>query len=430
MTAGTSPPQLQRELGVLGATMMGLGSIVGTGVFVSIGIAAGIAGPAVILAIAIGAVVATCNGLNSAQLAANHAVSGGSYEYGYKYLNPSLGFTAGWMFLLAKTASAATAALGFAGYLLNATGLYGRGFLIPTALAAAILMTLIVLSGIRRSNRVNIAIVSVSLLSLIFFVLICLPRATEVGTENLTPFFKGSPATVLQASALMFVAYTGYGRIATLGEEAREPRKTIPIAMIVSLGVTMLLYMAVATVGIGAVGTEILGKATQAQAAPLEVAVRSVAGSRGAAILSIGAIAAMLGVLLNLILGLSRVLLAMGRRRDMPRILARLNRQGTTPDLAVVVVGIAIALLVLLGNVKTTWSFSAFNVLIYYAITNLAALKMPDSERLYPKWIAWAGLGSCLFLAFWVEPQIWQMGLGLIVAGLIWYQVRQRVREL
>ncbi|MEW5859238.1 MAG: APC family permease [Cyanobacteriota bacterium] len=428
MTAKTSPPHLKRELGVLGATMMGLGSIVGTGVFVSIGIAAGIAGPAVILAIAIGAVVATCNGLNSAQLAANHAVSGGSYEYGYKYLNPSLGFTAGWMFLLAKTASAATAALGFAGYLLNSTGLYGRGFLIPTALAAAILMTLIVLSGIRRSNRANIVIVSVTLLSLIFFVLVCLPRATEVGTENLTPFFTGSPATVLQASALMFVAYTGYGRIATMGEEAREPRKTIPQAMIVSLVVTMLLYMAVATVGIGAVGTEILGKATQAQAAPLEVAVRSVAGSRGATILSIGAIAAMLGVLLNLILGLSRVLLAMGRRRDMPRILARLNRQGTAPDLAVVVVGIAIALLVLVGNVKTTWSFSAFNVLIYYAITNLAALKLPKSERLYPKWIAWTGLGSCLFLAFWVEPQIWQIGLGLIVAGLIWHKFRQRVR--
>ncbi|MFE1748207.1 APC family permease [Coleofasciculus sp. H7-2] len=429
MSAKTSPPQMKRELGVLGATMMGLGSIVGTGVFVSIGIAAGIAGPAVILAIAIGAIVATCNGLNSAQLAANHAVSGGSYEYGYKYLNPSLGFTAGWMFLLAKTASAATAALGFAGYLLNATGLYGRGFLIPTALAAAILMTLIVLSGIRRSNRANIVIVSVTLLSLIFFVLVCLPRATEVGQENLTPFFTGSPATVLQASALMFVAYTGYGRIATLGEEAREPRKTIPQAIIISLVVTMLLYMAVATVGIGAVGTEILGKAAQAQAAPLEVAVRSVAGSRGATILSIGAIAAMLGVLLNLILGLSRVLLAMGRRRDMPRILARLNRQGTTPDLAVVVVGIAIALLVLLGNIKTTWSFSAFNVLIYYAITNLAALKLPESERLYPKWIAWTGLGSCLFLAFWVEPQIWQIGLGLIVAGLIWHKVRQRVRK-
>ena len=108
MTVRTPHPQLKRELGVLGATLMGLGSIVGTGVFVSIGIAAGIAGPAVILAIAIGALVATCNGLNSAQLAANHPVSGGTYEYGYKYLTPWLGFTAGWMFLLAKTASAAS----------------------------------------------------------------------------------------------------------------------------------------------------------------------------------------------------------------------------------------------------------------------------------------------------------------------------------
>ena len=117
---------LKRELGIFGATLMGLGSIVGTGVFVSIGIAAEIAGPGVIVAVAIAALVAVCNGLNSAQLAANHPVSGGTYEYGYKYLNPWLGFTAGWIFLLAKTASAATAALGFAGYFLNAVGVADR----------------------------------------------------------------------------------------------------------------------------------------------------------------------------------------------------------------------------------------------------------------------------------------------------------------
>ncbi|MBD0311124.1 MAG: amino acid permease, partial [Microcoleus sp. T1-bin1] len=151
-----------------------------------------------------------------------------------------------------------------------------------------------------------------------------------------------------------------------------------------------------------------------------------VGGSGGAFVLAIGAMTAMLGVLLNLILGLSRVLLAMGRRRDMPRVLARLNQQGTTPHWAVLVVGIAIALLVLLGNVKTTWSFSAFNVLIYYAITNLAALRLPPQERLYPQWVCWLGLGSCLFLAFWVESSIWQVGLGLIVAGLIWHAIRQR----
>jgi APA family basic amino acid/polyamine antiporter len=427
MTVRTPHPQLKRELGVLGATLMGLGSIVGTGVFVSIGIAAGIAGPAVILAVAIGAIVATCNGLNSAQLAATHAVSGGTYEYGYKYLTPWLGFTAGWMFLLAKTASAATAALGFAGYLLNVTGLSST-LVVPTAMFAVVILTLIVLTGIRRSNTANMVIVSVTLLSLAFFILTCLPRAATVGVDNLTPFFTGDLGTVLHASALMFVAYTGYGRIATMGEEAREPRKTIPQAMIVCLVLTMLLYMSVAAVSIGAVGADVLGNATgQTKAAPLEVAVRSVAGAGGAVVLAIGAMTAMLGVLLNLILGLSRVLLAMGRRRDMPRILARLNQQQTTPYWAVLVVGVAIAFLVLLGNVKTTWSFSAFNVLIYYAITNLAALRLPPQERLYPQWVGWLGLGSCLFLAFWLESSIWQLGLGLIVAGLIWHAIRQRV---
>ncbi|MBE9037599.1 APC family permease [aff. Roholtiella sp. LEGE 12411] len=427
MSFTNSPSQLKRELGVIGATLMGLGSIVGTGVFISIGIAAGIAGPAVILAVAIGAIVATCNGLNSAQLAANHAVSGGTYEYGYKYLTPAFGFTAGWMFLVAKTASAATAALGFAGYLLNLLG-WNSTWTVPIALLSVVIVTLIVLSGIRRSNVANTVIVSVTLISLGFFVLVCLPQATEVGMDNLTPFFTSSPGAILHASALMFVAYTGYGRIATMGEEARCPRETIPKAMIVCLLLTMVLYITVAAVGIGAVGADVLGNASlQTKAAPLEVAVRSVAGSSAAFVLAIGAMTAMLGVLLNLILGLSRVLLAMGRRSDAPRFLARLNQQQTTPYWAVLFVGIAIALLVLLGNVKTTWSFSAFSVLIYYAVTNLAALRLSSSERLYPVWVGWIGLSSCLFLAFWVESSIWQVGLGLIVAGLIWHQVRRAI---
>ncbi|YAF98536.1 MAG: APC family permease [Nodularia sp. CChRGM 3473] len=427
MSVTNSPPQLKRELGVFGATLMGLGSIIGTGVFVSIGIATGIAGPAVILAVAIGAIVATCNGLNSAQLAANHAVSGGTYEYGYKYLTPALGFTAGWMFLVAKTASAATAALGFAGYLLNIVG-WSADWVVPIAILTVVIMTLIVLSGIRRSNVVNTVIVSVTLLSLGFFIVICLPRVAEEGIENLTPFFTSSPGAVLHASALMFVAYTGYGRIATMGEEARFPRKTIPKAMIVCLLLTMLLYITVATVGIGAVGVDVLGIASgQTKAAPLELAARSVAGAGAGLVLAIGAMTAMLGVLLNLVLGLSRVLLAMGRRTDAPRFLARLNRQETAPHWAVIIVGGAIALLVLLGNVKTTWSFSAFSVLIYYAVTNLAALRLTPSERLYPIWIGWVGLVSCLFLAFWVDSTIWQVGLELIVAGLIWHKIRQAI---
>lgn len=428
MSVTNSSPQLKRELGVFGAVLMGLGSIVGTGVFVSIGIAAGIAGSAVIFAVIIGGIIAICNGLNSAQLAANHPVSGGTYEYGYQYLTPAFGFTAGWMFLVAKTASAATAALGFAGYLLNIVG-GNAGLVVPIAVVAVAVMTLVVLSGIKRSNLANTVIVSLTLLSLGFFIIACLPRALEVGASNVALNPSVTPQDVLHATALMFVAYTGYGRIATMGEEARSPRETIPKAMIVCLVLTILLYTAVAMVGIGAVGADTLANATgQSKAAPLEVVIRSVAGSGGAVVLAIGAITAMLGVLLNLILGLSRVLLAMGRRADAPRLFARLNREQTAPYWAVIGVGIAIAFLVLLGNVKTTWSFSAFSVLIYYAITNFAALRLPPSQRLFPRWVGWVGLVSCLFLAFWVESAIWQLGLGLIVAGLIWHQVRRMVQ--
>ena len=424
-------PQLRRELGVFGATMMGLGSILGTGVFVSIGIAAGVAGPAVILAIVLAALVAICNGLSSAQLAASHAVSGGTYEYGYKYLNSWLGFIAGWTFLLAKTASAATAALGFAGYLLNLLGVDARDLLVPLGLAGAAILTVVVLSGLRRSNITNIVIVSITLAALGLFVVAGLPVLMQAGAEHLTPFFEssGSPlANLLQATALMFVAYTGYGRIATMGEEVRDPRRTIPRAIIAAMLLTMLLYTSVAVVGVGAVGTDVLAGTAQPQAAPLETAAQQFGISWVPQVIAVGAMTAMLGVLLNLILGLSRVLLAMGRRRDMPAITARLDQNNTTPYIAVLVVGVGIAALVLVGNVKTTWSFSAFTVLIYYAITNLAALRLSSAERLFPRWIAWAGLAACLFLAFWVEVQIWLVGAGMLLVGLAWHALARRLR--
>jgi APA family basic amino acid/polyamine antiporter len=401
---------LQRELGVFGATMMGLGSIVGTGVFVSIGIAAGIAGPSVVVAIALAAAVATCNALSSAQLAANHPVSGGTYEYGYRYLRPWLGFAAGWMFLCAKSASAATAALGFAGYLVNAIG-RDESWIVPIALTTVALLTAIVLAGIRLSNRVNIAIVSVTLTALAAFVVAGLP---SVAARNLA--FEVDPPALLHATALMFVAYTGYGRIATLGEEVLEPRRTIPRAIVITLIVSLLVYIAVAWVAVGAVGAERLSAATASEAAPLEVVARGFP-LRVHGLVAIGAMTAMLGVLLNLVLGLSRVLLAMGRRGDMPTATANVA-------VAVVVVGVIIAALAFSGSVKANWSFSAFTVLIYYAVTNLAALRLDANERLYRSAWAWCGLAACVALAFAVERSTWSAGLAVLAVGLIWHAGR------
>jgi len=413
--------------------MMGMGSILGTGVFVSIGIAAGIAGPAVILAIAAAAFVAICNGLNSAQLAANHAVSGGTYEYGYRYLNSWLGFTAGWTFLLAKSASAATAALGFAGYLLYWLGVPDSGLLVPIALAAVAGLTAIVLGGLRRSNVTNTIIVSITIGALAAFVAAGLPQFFENGTANLTPFFHdagGGPlASTLHACALMFVAYTGYGRIATMGEEVREPRVIIPRAIVLTLILTMILYAAVAVVGVGAAGVDVLSQTDAAGAAPLVLAAAQFDRPGFMGLVAFGAITAMLGVLLNLILGLSRVLLAMGRRGDMPAVTARINDGSSTPYVAVLIIGLVIGLLALSGSARTTWSFSAFTVLIYYAITNLAALRLKRDERLFSRWLAWAGLAACLFLAFWVEPVIWLAGLGLIAVGLGWHAAALRLRQ-
>lgn len=420
--------RLKRELGLPGAVMMGLGSIVGTGVFVGIGVAAGVAGPAVILAIFLAATIALCNALSSAQLAANNPVSGGTYEYGYVYLHPAAGFTAGWMFLCAKTASAATAALGFAGYLLYV--LHGNSqLLIPIAFGTALILTAVVISGIRRSNATNIVIVLVSLVALLGFVMVGIPSVIHSGATHFIPFFAisttqgiaGATRNLLYATALMFVAFTGYGRIATLGEEVREPRRTIPRAIVVTLAITAALYIAVGVIAVGAAGAGQLAGATQGHAAPLEVVSRTfeTPGIRG--LVAVGAMAAMLGVLLNLILGLSRVLLAMGRRDDMPHIVARLNAEGTAPWVSVLIVGLLIAALTLIGSVRTTWSFSAFTVLIYYALTNLCALRLKPAQRLYPRAFAWCGLGACLFLAFWVESRIWVVGILLLGIGLIWH---------
>jgi APA family basic amino acid/polyamine antiporter len=312
------------------------------------------------------------------------------------------------MFLCAKTASAASAALGFAGYLLAAVRLD-----LPLAVlgvATAVVMTLVVLAGVRLSSRVNMVVVSVTLASLAAFVIAGLPAASA---ERLAMRFE--PRSVLHATALVFVAFTGYGRLATLGEEVVEPRRTIPRAIVVTLVVAAALYLAVAGVYVGAGGAD--AKPQASDVAPLEAAARGFP-LKVAPLIVVGAMAAMLGVLLNLLLGLSRVLLAMGRRGDMPRATADVH-------VAVITVGMVIAGLAALGDVKTTWSFSAFTVLIYYAVTNLAALRLTAEERLFSRWWAWGGLIACLALAFAVEWRTWAAGLGVLAVGMAWHAWRQ-----
>ncbi|MBW3535146.1 MAG: APC family permease [Gemmatimonadetes bacterium] len=411
---------------------LGLGSMVGTGVFVSVGIAAGVAGPSLLVATVLAAALAAANGLSSAQLASAHPVSGGTYEYGYRWLGPAFGFTAGWMFLLAKSASAATAALGLSGYLLDLLPAGRAGLHVPVAVAATLAVTALVAGGIRRSNRGNAVLVGVSLTGLAFLVAAALPVVVPERMGNFRPFLPqgadGVPS-LLHGAALMFVAFTGYGRIATLGEEVEEPRRVIPTAVIVTVAAVLVLYLGVAFAGVGVLGAEAFGRATERTAAPLEAVADALGVPFLREALSLAAVAAMAGVLLNLVLGLSRVLLAMARRGDAPRRLERIDAVRNSPVGAVWTCGATVALLTLIGDVRTTWAFSAFTVLVYYAITNLAALRMPTSDRLYARWIPALGLAGCVFLAFWVEREVWLAGTLLLLAGLLVHGLRRRLAE-
>lgn len=406
-------PTLKREIGLVGTVLLGLGSMLGSGVFVSIALAATMIGTFVLPAILLAAALAGCNALSSAQLAANHPRAGGTYEYGHVYVSPEAGFVAGLAFLMAKGASAATAALAFAAYVDALTTL--ALLRVPVAIALVAVLTALVLAGLRRANWLNAAIVAfvVAVLAWLIVSASFLPAEAALSfTTNQT-----SADTFLHASALMFVAFTGYGRVATLAEEVRDPARTIPPAIAATIVVTTLLYL-----GIGWVLVRVPLDETEAATA-LEAAALAI-GTPGLALaVALAALVAMVGVLLNLLLGLSRVLLAMGRRGDAPRVLATMR--GDQPAAAIAAVALGIAGLCLIGDVRVAWTFSAVSVLIYYAVTNLAALRLTHEQRLFPRWVSWAGLAGCLGLAAFVPLAYWLwMGLAMAAAFVLRWVLR------
>ena len=424
-TANPAPAggALRRELGHTGAVALGLGSIIGTGVYVSLSMATGIAGSGIITAIVIGAGLAFCNGISSAQLAASHPVSGGTYEYGYCYLNPAAGFAAGWMFLCAKSASAAAAALGIGSYVSSAWGLESRAVATLMALVVVVVLTLIVARGLRLSSGINLAVVCLSLGALLAFTVKACALEPSIAAEVRSP---QTVRSTLHAAALMFVAYTGYGRIATLGEEVKSPRSTIPSAIVITLAIAMLLYLAVALAATRLVGFYTFAAAGRS-GAPLETIALATWGEGMALVIRVGAIAAMLAVVLNLITGLSRVILAMARRGDMPHRFSTIVHRNASPVAAVVGAGVVVAGICVVGTIESAWTFSAVTVLIYYALTNTAALRLPAEHRRYPRILAVLGLAGCVALALVVPSAMWRVAGVLMVIGVLWRVLARRL---
>lgn len=400
---------LRRDLNLLTAVGVGLGAIIGAGIFVVTGVAAGVAGAAFLIGLFLAGIVATFNALNSAQLAATYPQSGGTYEYGHQVLRPWLGFAAGWMFLASKLAAGGTVALGFAGYF---------SALVPgipprlVAIAAVILLTIVNYFGIQKAGLLNIIIVSISVLSLVMVVITGIPTFSQ---ENLRPFSPTGLQGILQSAALLFFAYTGYARLATLGEEVKEPYKTIPRAIILALGIAIVLYLAVALVTVGNIGAEVMA----ASPSPIERATRVFRWPQVGRVVVVGATTAMLGMLLSQILGISRMIFAMARRRDLPSVFAHVHPVYAVPDRGIFLTAGVMVLVVIFGTLEVALATASFTILLYYSIANLAAMNMRPEDRIYPRWISVVGLISCLVLAGTLDLNVIISGICFLIIGFL-----------
>ncbi|MFD3959250.1 MULTISPECIES: APC family permease [Streptomyces] len=412
-TAGSIPGELRRTLGVPDAVVIGLGSMIGAGIFAALAPAARAAGSGLLIGLAVAAVVAYCNATSSARLAARYPASGGTYVYGRERLGDFWGYLAGWAFVVGKTASCAAMALTVGSYV-------WPGQAHAVAVAAVVALTAVNYAGVQKSAWLTRVIVAVVLAVLAAVVV----AALTSGAADAARLDVGSDATVggvLQAAGLLFFAFAGYARIATLGEEVRDPARTIPRAIPIALGIALVVYALVAVCVLMVLGPDRLAEA----AAPLSDAARAAGADWLAPVVRVGAAVAALGSLLALILGVSRTTLAMARDRHLPHALAAVHPKFQVPHRAELLVGAVVAVAAATGDLRGAIGFSSFGVLVYYAVANASAWTLTPDEGRPHRLIPAVGLAGCLVLAFALPVSSVISGVAVIALGAAVYAVRR-----
>ena len=416
----TAPATLARRLGTFDAVVIGLGSMIGAGVFSAFAPAAAAAGSGLLVGLGLAAFVALCNALASAQLAAQYPTSGGTYVYGRERLGEWWGFLAGWGFVIGKTASCAAMALTFAAYAIPGPSWLQRA----VGAGAVLVVTGVNLRGITRTAGLARLLVAGSLAALALVVFTILVSGRADATRLTDGAVGGGVYGILQSGGLLFFAFAGYARIATLGEEVREPERTIPRAVSIALAVTVVVYVAVGAAVLAALGPEALAETTT----PLADAVEAVGSAWAQPVVRVGAAIASLGALLALVAGIGRTALAMAREGDLPRTLAAVDPRYSVPHHAEVAVGVAVALLVLLTDLRGAIGFSSFGVLTYYAIANAAAFTQRGAERRWPRALNVAGLVGCIALVATLPLPSVAAGIAIVAVGLVGRAILRRRR--
>lgn len=411
--------RLARRLNTKDAVVLGLGSMIGAGIFAAAGPATAAAGSGILIGVLIAGFIAYLNATTMAQLAALYPESGGTYVYGQKQLGRIWGFLAGWGFVIGKLASCTAMALTFAFY---AAPDYAK----PLAVASVLILTLVNYLGVKKTAFVTKILVSIVLVSLMIVAFAALSGGAA-DTSRLSGWTdRGGIAGILQSAGIMFFAFAGYARIATLGEEVISPQKTIPRAILIALGITLVFYISIITITVLSVDIENLAHAK----APLVLAVESGTYSYLAPVVRIGACFASLGVLLSLMAGISRTTFAMAANQDIPHWFSAVHPIHRVPHRAELAVGLIIASVVGVADLRSAIGFSSFAILVYYAIANIASWTLKPEQRRFPRWMSAAGAVSCAVVAInlpliSVVGGILLFGLGLLIYFLSHRDIRQ-----
>jgi basic amino acid/polyamine antiporter, APA family len=407
---------LKREIGLFDATALGIGAIIGSGIFVVTGIVTGIAGPAMVFSIIIAGVIAVFSAMSVAELGAYLPEEGGTYAYAQKLISPFAGFIAGWIWIFSNIFVGAAVSLGFAHYFVT---LFPSVPIKIIAVTICLIFIIINYLGLKGSVLFNNILVMAKILILLFFIAFGM-GFLRPGT--FTPFAPEGSIGILSGAALIFFAYTGFARVTIMAEEVKDPEKTIPRSIFLALGISTVIYLLVSIVAVGLAGAPALAHS----GSPLADAIGMTGNSGAVMVISLGAMIATASVLLTTIMGISRIVFSMARSCDLPPLFGRIHPRFNSPHYAIVITGICMIAALLLADLALVVAVSTFAMLIYYLIANIAALRLPREHCRYPSWIPGIGALSCLGLIVFLTQDSWIIGcIGLLIGGS-WFFFRRR----
>jgi APA family basic amino acid/polyamine antiporter len=426
--------ELIRSLGFWGAAGIGIGAIIGTGIFVLIGVAAGVAGPAVILSFIIAGFVALLTGLSTAELSSFIHESGGSYIYTTKAFGAFPGFVVGWMKSFDYIVGASAVSVGFAAYFAYFVGIPATtATIVIVATFWPLVLMLLNLKGIQEASWTNNLLVALKILALLIFIVVGASALIASGDySNYFPFFPHGFSGVMSGAAIIFFAFIGFNTIATMAEEVKDPESNVPRAILFAFAVCTLIYIAVAIVAVGIVNWEALGSTS----APLEFALKTITDNIFILeFLAVSALFATTSVIMASIMGGSRALFAMARQGVLPKVLSTISRQNV-PVYTILLCGFVISGIVLATRGNLNWLASIFNfgTLLTFFFINLSLLQlrktMPDVKRgfkvpLYPYTPVFA-LISCIVLAFYLNANAVMTACVFLVVGIIVYYLNKK----